>query len=184
MTDNFPSSTSLLGRGVIMLILGLLILLLPLFSAWLLEIIIKIAVLFFGISLISMAFSPLVFAEKTWVKILLVILGLALVVIGILSFFMPSVVTLFILGIILGIAALMISVPELAAAIAGKELPTAARVISGICGVLGILIAAMLFASPVTGFLSVEYVAGIFLLVFGIFGIIEALVFKGQKPAE
>lgn len=170
---------SLLGRGILMLLLGILILVFPVFAGLFTSVMTSILLIMLGIAIISYGCTLVGKAAKPWAKILLIILGVIVFVLGIISFIMPL-ETLIALTLIIAVGFFINGVAELGIAIFGG-VPTAARVLAGITGVLGIILGVLFILQPFSSFVILLTVTGVFLFVFGLFAIIEALIFRNTS---
>lgn len=177
---------ALIGRGVLLIILGALIMILmnsSIFGAitatTIPAVFLAILLIFFGIALLCGGTS---FGAG---GIASVILGILVIILGIIALFNPLGFSAFLVYFVAA-AALVGGIFNLVNGIMGAG--DANRVLTIILGILGILVGAAIFslAFNITPFLTAPilvYIMSIFLVIYGIISIIQAILLKAGQNA-
>lgn len=166
-----PSFGALLGRGILVTILGILMIVFTFASILVTDMLIAVLTMFFGISIITA--GPAFFGgeKRTW---WMVVLGILVIIAGILGIIYPAMFTIY-LVYLAAIAAFISGITDLGIAFS-QEIGTANKVLAGITGVLGILLGILFIVNPVLSAFTILDISGMFLVAFGIVAIIEAFV--------
>lgn len=166
-----PSFGALLGRGILVTILGILMIVFTFASILVADMLTAVLMIFLGISILTT--GPAFFGSEkhTW---WMIVLGILVIIGGILGILFPVMFTVY-LVYLAAISALISGVTDLVIAFT-KKIETANRVLSGITGVLGILLGILFLAQPLISAFTILDVSGMFLAAFGIVAIIEAFV--------
>ncbi|MDU9376390.1 hypothetical protein McpSp1_10040 [Methanocorpusculaceae archaeon Sp1] len=168
---------SLLLKGILMIILGIIMLIFTFGSILAIELLFGIVLIILGIQLLTSGSTFLGEYKRTWWVILL---GILAIIAGILAFVFPAMMTLYIVYLI-AITVLISGFTDIAIAIANKT-GEANRILVAISGVLGVILGILFIFMPFTGAIVLVQVTAIFLLVFGILAIVEG--FMAKKPAK
>ncbi|HJJ36047.1 MAG TPA: DUF308 domain-containing protein [Methanocorpusculum sp.] len=195
MTETTMNVTvgALIGRGILLLILGILMIIFTQVSTFAIAVLLSILLIFLGIALLAGGFS---FSGKAGIAP--AILGILVIILGIVTLFNPVAFTAFMVWFI-GIASIVYGIFEIVAAIvSGKEINRGLLIFSGIIGIIFGLIV-VLAAAGAFGVISIAginvtvfgvafiltLVAGIMFAIIGIASIIEGIVLKAsQKKAQ
>ena len=171
--DYTPSFGALFGRGILITILGILMIVFTYASILIGDVLAAVLLIFLGISVLTT--GPAFFGreKRTW---WMVILGILIIIIGILGILFPVMFTVY-LVYLAAFAALFSGITDLVAAFTGK-IGTAGKILSGISGVLGILLSILFLAQPLISAFTIIDVAGMFLIAFGVLAIIEAFIVR------
>jgi len=195
MTETTMNVTvgALIGRGILLLILGILMIIFTQVSTFAIAVLLSILLIFFGIALLAGGFS---FSGKAGIAP--AILGILVIILGIITLFNPVAFTAFMVYFI-GIASIVYGAFEIIAAIvSGKQINRGLLIFSGILGVIfGIVV--LLGASGVFGTIVINgnslsvfgvafvltLVAGIVIAIIGLTSLIEGIVLKASmKKAQ
>lgn len=174
-----PSFGALLGRGILVTLLGILMIVFTYASIIVGDMLAAVLMIFLGISVITA--GPVFFGreKRTW---WMVALGIIVIIAGILGILFPVMFTVY-LVYMAAFAALVSGASDLVVAFT-KQIGTANRVLSGISGVLGILLGILFISQPFISAFTIVDVGGMFLVAFGIIAVIEAfIVRKAAKNA-
>ena len=184
---------ALVGRGILLLILGILMVIFTQISTFTVAVLLSILLIFFGIAQIAGGFS---FSGKAGIAP--AILGVLIIILGIIALFNTAAFTAFLVYFI-AIAAIIHGIFEIVAAIVSKKeinrgLLIFTGIISVIFGVLVLLAACGAFgvitiAGNAVNVFGVAFVlttvAGIMLGIVGLASLIEGIVLKiSQKKAQ
>lgn len=195
MTETTMNVTvgTLIGRGILLLILGILMIIFTQVSTFAIAVLLSILLIFLGIALLAGGFS---FSGK--VGIAPAILGILVIILGIITLFNPVAFTAFMVYFI-AIASIVYGVFEIIAAlVSGKQINRGLLIFSGIIGIIfGVLV--LLAACGVFGAITIAgntvtvfgvafiltLVAGIVLAIIGLASLIEGIVMKvSQKKSQ
>ena len=175
VTPNFEFG-ALIGKGVLLIIIGLLFCVFTFASGWAFTMLLSILLIFFGITLLcgGTSFGKMGVAS--------IVLGILVIILGIITLLNPLVFQAFLVYFI-GAASIVWGLFTLVTGIMGGE--DVRRVLSIIIGALGILFGIFVFTTAfhLTTFLTAPilmYIAGIIILIYGIFSIIQAIVLKSR----
>ncbi len=179
---------ALIGKGVLLIILGVLIMILinssifgAITASTIPAVLLAILLIFFGISLLCGGTS---FGKS---GVASVVLGILVIILGIIALCNPVMFSAFLVYFVAA-AALVGGIFNLVTGIMGAG--NANRVLTIIIGILGILVGIAIFAMAfhITPFLTAPilvYIMAIFLLIYGVISIIQAIILKSQqKKAE
>lgn len=175
-----PSFGALLGRGILVTILGILMIVFTFASILVADMLAAVLMIFLGISILTA--GPAFFGreKRTW---WMIVLGILIIIGGVLGIFFPMMFTMY-LVYLAAFSALVSGAVDLVIAFT-KKIGTANRVLSGISGVLGILLGILFLAQPLISAFTILDVSGMFLIAFGIVAVIEAFVVRSAaKNAE
>ncbi len=164
---------SLLAKGILMIILGILMMVFTLASLFTFDILLAILLIFVGITLLTAGTTFFGEVKRTWWVILL---GILVIIFGILALIFPVIMLVYAMYV-LAAAALIGGVTDLALALMG----TSAQVNRGllaVSGILGIILGVLFLIKPVILAFEFVEIAGIFFFAFGIVAIIEAFMAK------
>ncbi len=164
---------SLLIKGIMMIILGVIMLVFTFSSILALDYLFGIVLIVLGIQLLTSGSTFLGEYKRTWWVILL---GILAIIIGIFAFVFPAMMTLYIVYLI-AITSFISGFTDLALAISDK-CGLANRALVAVSGVLGIILGILFIISPFVGAFVIVQVTGIFLLAFGILAIAEGFLAK------
>ncbi|MCZ9312585.1 MAG: DUF308 domain-containing protein [Methanocorpusculum sp.] len=164
---------SLLLKGILMIILGIIMLAFTLSSILAIDYLFGIVLIILGIQLLTSGSTFLGEYKRTWWVILL---GILAIIFGIVAFIFPAMMTLYIVFLI-AITSLISGFTDLALAISDK-CGMANRALVAISGILGIILGILFIISPFVGAFVIVQVTGIFLLAFGILAIAEGYMAK------
>lgn len=164
---------SLLLKGILMIILGIIMLAFTFSSILAIDYLFGIVLIVLGIQLLTSGSTFLGEYKRTWWVILL---GILAIIIGILAFVFPAVMTLYIVYLI-ALTSLISGFTDLALAISDK-CGMANRALVAISGVLGVILGILFILSPFVGAFVIVQVTGIFLLAFGLLAIAEGFMAK------
>ena len=167
---------SLLAKGILLIILGLLMMVFTLASLFASEILLAFLLIFVGVTLLTSGTTFFGEGKRTWWVILL---GILVIIFGFMTLVLPGIMLVYAMYV-LAAAALIGGVTDLALALMGKT-SNINRVLVAISGVLGIILGVLFLLNPVVMAFTIVQVAGIFFLVFGIIAIIEAFMAKSAK---
>ncbi len=164
---------SLLAKGILMIILGILMMVFTLASLFFIETLMAILLIFVGITLLTTGTTFFGEVKRTW---WVIVLGILVILFGILTVIYPETMLVYAMYV-LAAAALIGGVTDLALALMG----TSAQVNRGllaVSGILGIILGILFLITPfISAFTIVDFV-GIFFFAFGIVAIIEAFMAK------
>ncbi len=166
---------SLIVKGILMLILGILMMAFTFASIFVGETLAAVFLLLLGIALMTSGTTFFGEAKRTWWTI---ILGILVVILGICALIFPAVFALYLIYFIAA-AALIGGITDLGLAIMGKS-GSVNRGLMAVNGVLGIVLGVLFLLQPLMAAITIVQVGGIFLAAFGIMAIIEAFVFKKE----
>ena len=164
---------SLLLKGILMIILGIIMLAFTLSSILAIDYLFGIVLIILGIQLLTSGSTFLGEYKRTWWVILL---GILAIIFGIVAFIFPAMMTVYIVFLI-AITSLISGFTDLALAISDK-CGMANRALVAISGILGIILGILFIISPFVGAFVIVQVTGIFLLAFGILAIAEGYMAK------
>ena len=175
-----PPFGALLGRGILITILGILMIVFTYASILVGDMLIAALLVFLGISIMTSGPSFFGREKRTW---WMIVLGILVIIAGFLAFIYPVMFTIYLVYIV-AFAAMIGGVSDLVAAFS-KDVVTANRILAGISGVLGIILGILFIIQPVFSAFTIIDVAGMFLMAFGVVAIIEAFVVRSAaKNAE
>lgn len=179
---------ALIGRGVLLIILGVLIMVLinssifgAITASTIPAVLLAILLIFFGITLLCGGTS---FGKS---GVASVVLGILVIILGIIALCNSVMFSAFLVYFVAA-AALVSGIFNLVTGIMGEG--NANRVLTIVTGILGILVGIAIFsmAFNLTPFLTAPilvYIMAIFMVVYGVISIIQAILLKaGQKKAE
>jgi uncharacterized membrane protein HdeD (DUF308 family) len=162
--------TLFLLLGLIALLFGILAVVYPAVVLVSLVIIVGIIFLLLGIIMAGIGISD----EPGIPRSLLIAGGLLGIIIGLIALISPYIATIAI-GLIIGIWILVTAVVSISRAVAYKWMPH--RVLLGLVGVLGLIVAFFVIFNPVGGTVAIMWVVGIYFIVIGLVAILEGLFF-------
>lgn len=162
---------SLLGKGILMIILGLLMMIFTLGSLFVTEVLLAILLIFIGITLLASGKTFFGDVKRTW---WVVVLGIVVIIIGFLFLFFPGIMLVYAMYV-LAAAALIGGLTDVALALMGKS-SQVNRALIAISGILAIILGALFLINPIVGAFTIYHVTGIFFFAFGIIAIIEAFI--------
>lgn len=171
-SDSFEKKTksSLIVKGILMLILGILMMVFTFASVFVGETLLAVLLIFLGIAVATSGSTFFGEARRTWVSI---VLGILIVVLGIVALLFPAMFTLYLMYFVAA-AALIGGITDLWLAIMGKN-GGVNRGLVAVNGVLGVVLGVLFLLQPLLSAFTVVQVAGIFLAASGIVAIIEAI---------
>ena len=175
-----PSFGALLGRGILVTILGILMIVFTYASVLVADLMLAVLMIFLGVSILTS--GPAFFGreKRTW---WMIVVGILIILSGFLAYLFPLMFTVYLVYMVAA-AAIIGGAADLVAAFS-KQLDTANRVLAGISGVLGIALGILFVLHPVISAFSILDVSGMFLVAFGVIAIIEAFVVRSAaKKAE
>ncbi|MFA7024204.1 HdeD family acid-resistance protein [Methanocorpusculum bavaricum] len=167
---------SLLAKGILMIILGILMMVFTLASLFASEILLAILLIFVGITLLTAGTTFFGEAKRTW---WVVVLGVLVILFGILTLINPGIMLVYAMYV-LAAAALIGGVTDLAVALMGKSAQFN-RGLLAVSGILGIILGVLFLINPVISAFTIIEIAGIFFFAFGIVAIIEAFMAKSAS---
>ena len=170
-----PSFGALLGRGILVTILGILMIVFTFASILVADMLTAVLMIFLGISILTAGPAFFGIEKRTW---WMIVLGILVIIGGILGILFPVMFTVYLVYLV-AFSALIGGVTDLVIAFT-KKIETANRVLSGITGVLGILLGILFLAQPLISAFTILDVSGMFLVAFGIVAIIEAFVARSS----
>ena len=162
---------SLLIKGIMMIILGVIMLVFTFSSILALDYLFGIVLIVLGIQLLTSGSTFLGEYKRTWWVILL---GILAIIIGIFAFVFPAMMTLYIVYLI-AITSFISGFTALALAISDK-CGLANRALVAVSGVLGIILGILFIIPPFVGAFGIVQVTGFFLLAFGILAFAEGFL--------
>ena len=171
---------ALIGKGVLLIILGILIGVFTLASTFVAVTLLSILLIFLGVAILCGGTS---FGKS---GVAAVVLGILVIILGIITLVNPGVFEVFLVYFIAA-AAIIQGLFSLITGIAGAGAGN--RVMNIVIGIIGIAIGIAIFAlsftlTPVVMGIVIMYIIGIFLLIIGILSIIQAILVKSaQKKA-
>ena len=171
---------ALIGKGVLLIILGVLIGVFTLASTFVAVTMLSILLIFLGVALLCGGTS---FGKS---GVASVVLGILVIILGIITLVNPGAFEVFLVYFI-AIAAIIQGLFSLVTGIMGAGAGN--RVMNIIIGILGIAVGVAIIVlsftlTPVIVGIIMMYVIGIFLIVIGILSIIQAILIKSaQKKA-
>ncbi len=168
---------SLLLKGILMVILGLIMLIFTLSSLLAIDYLFGFILIILGIQLLTSGSTFLGEYKRTW---WVLVLGILAIVLGICAFIFPAVMLVYIVYLI-AITAFISGFTDLGLAIMNK-CGEANRILVAITGILGIILGVLFVAAPFMAAVTLAQVTGIFLLVFGILAVAEGFVAKKAVP--
>lgn len=175
---------ALIGRGVLLIILGVLIMVLinssifgAITASTIPAVLLAILLIFFGITLLCGGTS---FGKSGVASI---VLGILVIILGIITLVNPAAFEAFLVYFIAAVAVIN-GIFSLVTGIMGAG--TGNRVMNIIIGILGIAVGIAIFAlsftlTPVVMGVVIMYVIGIFLIIVGIISIIQAILVKSAE---
>lgn len=164
---------TLLAFAIISVVVGVLVLVWPGETLLFLAILFGVQLVVGGVFRFFQALSAP--DESGWTRALLAVLSVLSLLLGIYLLRHPM-ITLLLVGVLLGLFWIIHGVIELFTAIGNRELPS--RALTAVTGVLGIIAGALVLFLPVVSLLVLAVVLGIWLIVFGIIGIVEAITLR------
>ena len=164
---------TLLTFGILSLAAGILVL------VWPRETLLFLAILF-GAQLVLAGIFRFIQAlstpdEKGWTRALIAVLSVLSLIVGIYLLRHPM-FTVLLMAVLLGLFWIIHGVIELFNAAGNEELPS--RGLTVVSGALGIVAGALVLFLPMTSLLVLALVLGIWLIVFGIISIVEAMALR------
>ena len=171
---------ALIGKGVLLIILGVLIGVFTLASTFVAVTMLSILLIFLGVALLCGGTS---FGKS---GVVAVVLGILVIILGIITLVNPAAFEVFLVYFIAAVTVIN-GIFSLVTGIMGAG--TGNRVMNIIAGILGIAVGIAIFAlsftlTPVVMGVVIMYVIGIFLIIVGILSIIQAILVKSaQKKA-
>jgi len=166
-------------RGIITFLFGLLLLVWPGASLFILTIFFGVFVLLDGIfSLVHAAKHKLGAGTRTW----LIIRGIVGIIVGLITFIWPA-ITEVVLILLIGAWALVAGIFEIIFAATSKA-PGSARWLFAISGVLSVILGILLLARPIAGLLAIIWAIGAFAIVMGILLIIVGARLRCSKAGN
>ena len=164
---------SLLAKGILMIILGILMMVFTLASLFASEILLAILLIFVGITLLTSGTTFFGQPKRTW---WVVVLGILVILFGILTLINPGIMLVYAMYV-LAAAALIGGVTDLALALMGQTAQMNRGPVA-VSGILGIILGVLFLINPVIAAFTIVQIAGIFFFAFGIIAIIEAFMAK------
>jgi uncharacterized membrane protein HdeD (DUF308 family) len=165
---------SLLARGIIAVLFGLVALFLPRLTLLVLVYIFGAFALVEGIIAIYLSFQERRMQTNWW---MLLLSGIAGVILGILVFIWPGITSLVLLYLIAAWA-IITGIIELVAAFT-----TGMGWVLALAGALSILLGIVLLARPVAGILSLVWLIGIYAIIWGVLQIVRAFQARSAPTA-
>ncbi len=162
---------SLLAKGILMIILGILMMVFTLASLFASDILLAILLIFLGIALLTTGATFFGQPKRTW---WVVVLGILVILFGVLTLIFPVIMLVYAMYV-LAAAALIGGLTDLAFAFMGKSAQVS-RGLLALSGILGIILGVLFLINPVISAFTIIQLAGIFFLAFGIIAIIEAFM--------
>lgn len=169
---------SLLVKGVLMVLLGIILLVFTFGSLFAIELLIGLILVILGLQLITSGSTFLGEYKRTW---WVIVLGVLAILLGFLTFIFPAVMLVYVMYII-AFTIFISGITDLGLAIMNKCGETN-RALIAITGVLGIVLGVMFMITPLASAYTLVQVTGIFLLAFGIIAVIEAFMVR-KHPKE
>ena len=167
---------SLLAKGVLLIILGILMMVFTLASLFAGEILLAVLLIFVGITLLTAGTTFLGEVKRTW---WVVVLGILVILFGVLTLIFPGIMLVYAMYV-LAAAALIGGVTDLAVALMGNSAQFN-RGLLAVSGILGIILGVLFLINPVITASTIIEIAGIFFFAFGIVAIIEAFMAKSAS---
>lgn len=163
-------------RGVIAIIFGILVVVWPIESVFVLVIFFGAYVLVDGIFVIISAFTQ----KRSWgSRFWLILWGLVGIAAGVVTFAWPGITALALL-VVIAVWAFVIGIAQVVFAFApGTSLGN--RLLLALGGIISIILGIVLVARPGLGALAVVWIIGIFAIVFGMCQIAFGMKLKGLK---
>lgn len=176
MTDEYiPTPTvskgGLIAKSILMIVLGILMTVFTFTSIVASTIIISVLLIFCGVVLICSGGTFLGLIKRTW---WLIVLGIIAVIFGVVSIINPIFGAEVIMYIIAA-SALIGGVTDLIMGVTGA-VNGISRVFAVITGILGVALGVMFIVLPVLSAFTLVWIAGIFLIAFGVIALIQAFV--------
>lgn len=168
---------TLVLRGIVALLFGILSLVWPGISLIVFLTIFGIYAFVDGIASIVSALATEQ-GRRNWVWLL--IIGLAGIAAGVITFAYPG-MTVLVLLYIIAAWAIVTGVFEIIMAIEAHMVKAESRWLWGISAVLGIILGILLYSNPLTGILSLVWLVGFFALVFGFAQIMLGIRIRGVE---
>lgn len=168
---------SLLLKGVLMVILGIILMVFTFGSLLTIELLIGLILVLLGVQLVTSGSTFLGEYKRTW---WVIILGVLAIILGLLTFIFPGIMLVYVMYII-AFTIFISGITDLGLAIMNKcgEIN---RILIAITGILGIILGVMFLLTPVAAAYTLVQVTGIFLFVFGILAVIEAFMVRKTVP--
>ena len=178
LTSSEPKGLRI-ALGVICLILGLVALIWPQATLF-------VVALVFGLQLIAAGLIRIVAAVTLkelpgWARAVSGILGALTVIAGIICFFRPG-TSLLVLAIVLAIGWIIDGVSELVSAFAVSR-PAGQRIGMIAFGVLGLIAAVVVLVFPGESLVLLARIGGVVLLAFGVIALVAAFAGRGERRA-
>lgn len=175
VTPNFEFG-ALIGKGVLLIILGILFCVFTFASGWAFTFLLSILLIFFGVTLLcgGTSFGKMGIAS--------IVLGILVIILGIITLLNPLVFQAFLVYFI-GAAAIVGGIFNIVTGIVGGE--GVRRVLSIVIGAIGVLFGIFVFTTAfhLTTFLTAPilmYIAGVIMIIYGIVSIIQAIILKSK----